>query len=342
MPELRIPAIEFNQRSTRLYIFSIPAEKLIKLVRSRFRTSDDQEGIQRFLDKKRISEIAAYASDPSNTIPNNIIINFTKDVTIERTNISNVVMIILPNEEGHFGDIIDGQHRLYGITNEKSRYPELEIAVTGLMIKDPKSSGKVFADINSKQKPVSASLLVSLQSALGALPEIETIAAGIMERLNDDDDSPLKGQIKMFQDQQGKLIRNDQIIKVIKGILQPDKMLHAFIKNLSSDTALGILKTYLSALEEMFPDAWNDSRNYLLTRSAGLSIILGLFDRVFQIARFKKEAGLPTKEDFRFALEPIRDAKWDTNFFKEGRFTSAIGISHYRNNLLDKLPPPGL
>lgn len=277
--ELRVLAIEFRQRHNSLYIFTLSASQLEKLVRSRPNTSSDKEGIQRVLNKKRVGEIAKYVSvsDAQFTpMPNSIVVNFKPEVRFEVIpgQPKGMGYLVFPDTEGYFGDILDGQHRLYGIVNENSKHPDLELAVTGVMLRDPSHAGKVFADINRLQTKAPPVLIVSIRLEIGDWPNEEESAAAIVERLNEDSDSPLKNKIQMHQDQKNRWITNDVAIKLVKDMIHPKNELSRVAKHLSTDTAVLLIKNYLKAAEEVFPDAWGHNKEFRLTRPAGIAIRL--------------------------------------------------------------------
>lgn len=334
MSEIRIPAILFRQKNIELYLFSMRANDLEKLVRSKPKISTEPEGIQRLLDKKRLKSIADYISTPDAALPNNIIVSLHNTVRYESTG-GKAGYLVFPDNEGHFGDIIDGQHRLYGVVNESSTQKDIELAVTAVILHKPSLAGKIFADINSNQKPVSKVLLVSLQKELGVLPDVKDSAAAIIERLNDDADSPLKDKLQMFQDETNKWLRVDQAINIITPLLHPSKTLH----HLSTDTSVKLLKDYLAAVQKTFPKAWGDRKNYRLSNAAGIEITFGLFESVYSRARELTGSAMVEQKDFEQALEPIYDAEWDAEFFRLNGYTSSAGRTRYRDELLGKLPP---
>ena len=177
-------------------MFFLPVDQLEKLVKSSPRLAENPEGIQRLLSQKRLREIADYISRPETCFPNNIIVSLTKDVKFERTSPTGMGNLVFPSDEGHFGDIIDGQHRLYGIVHEQSREKSLPMPVTGLMLKDARSAARIFADINHLQKSISNLLIVTLQRELGDLVDAKDSAAAMVEQLNQHEDSPLRGKMK--------------------------------------------------------------------------------------------------------------------------------------------------
>jgi DGQHR domain-containing protein len=344
MTQLRIPAIEFIQNNNRLFIFTMTAVALAKIVRSRPNLSTDKEGVQRLLNQKRLEEIAKYVSDKKFTpIPNSIVINFNNQVKFESTGKDGFGYLIFPSDDGHYGDILDGQHRLYGTINENSKMPELPLAVTGVMLNDPKLAGKVFADINRLQVKASPVLIVSIRLEIGDLPNEEESASAIVQRLNEDTDSPLYRKIQMHQDEKDCWITNDKAINIIIEMLKPRNELARTLKHIGTERSIALIKDYLRAVSKLFVTAWGNNRNYRLTKPAGLTIILKLFDRVFQDGLHLRSAtgNYPDESDFFELLQPISNAVWDANTFKQEGFTSAGGILRYVDDLLMKFPVRG-
>lgn len=326
---LRVPAIQFRQKDVRMYLFSLSGSALVKLFHTQPKTSQDEEGIQRTLDPKRLREIAQFVGTTGNLLPNSIVVNLTDEVLFEPSEMPDVGHLVFPTREGRYGILLDGQHRLFGVVHETSTEKDIQLAVTGLFLSDRKTAAKVFVSINDNQKPVKKNLLIALQHELGLLPTPQENAAAITERLNEDVDSPLRGRIQMYQDQKGTL-RNDQLINILATyLLQPTNVLAHY----SVSTASTMLKTYLAAISEMFPVAWTDDKRYLLVRPAGIEVVLPLFER----ARERTGVLMPSKEQFIGALEPLRGTKWDAKTFRENRYTNSAGRRDLWNLLLNKL-----
>lgn len=329
-----VPALEFDQKGIRMYLFALEGNVLEKLFYARRRTSEDREGIQRELDPKRLKDIAKFIMTSGNVLPNSIVVNMSSEVVFERSKtIPNFGHLTFPYSEKPCGILLDGQHRLFGVVHQDSKEKDMKLAVTGLFLTDMQSAARIFVGINDNQKPVKKDLLIALQQQLGLLPSAKDKAAAITDHLNDDDDSPLKGRIKMFQDETKKL-RKDQIIAIMSNYLTRTSDV---LSRYSINTASDMLKVYLSAIADMFPEAWNDDKGHVLIRPAGLDVILPLF----QIARESSLQISPTlgltKEHYIQALQPIKDTPWDSKWFRDNRYTSAAGRKDLRQILANKL-----
>jgi DGQHR domain-containing protein len=335
MPSLRIRAVEFKQKDNRIYLFYIAADSLGKLVEPAPKLSTNPAGIQRLLSKTRLKDIATYISKPETCFPNNIIVSFTRDVKFESQANDGIGELIFPNEQGHFGDILDGQHRLYGTVHDESAVKDLLLPVTGLMLSSRESASRIFADINSLQKPVSKLLLVSLQKELGDLIDAKGSAAAIVEQLNEDSSSPLKGKIKMFQDETEKWIAYDQMVNFLAPLFEKGQRLYF----LDAQVAFSRILAYLRAIAEIYPEEWGNNKKYRLTAAAGFEVVIGLFERAHERARILKIAEGPTKEDFKQALEPLKDiTDWSAETFKERGYTGSAGKKILLKELLSELP----
>lgn len=320
-----------------MYLFSISADQLAKLVVVSRRDSTNPTGMQRYLLPKKVLAIAKYISRSDTLLPNNIIVSLTQQVKfIPSSATSSVGEIIFPQESGEFGYILDGQHRLAGIVSEESNQHSLEVPVTALILDNSNQAAQVFSDINSNQTPISKVLLVSLQRELGSLPRPQDLAAALVEKLDSDEDSPFFGRIQMYPDEKNRWLTNAQAINIISRLTQPSKTLSRF----TTENATEYLKRYFRAFAVVFNDSWGN-RTYKLTSPAGIDVMVGLFERVLEIARDTSNERLPTEDDFISALEPIKNTDWSSETFRNMGYTSSGGRIRLTNNLLEKLPPPG-
>ena len=104
--------------------------------------------------------------------------------------------------------IVDGQHRFYGLkrfynslktSEDKQIIEDFEFPITFLIGFDIYQVGKVFATVNFTQKPVNRSLYYDI---FGSVPDIERndikLAHDLALHLNNNDESPIQGMIKML------------------------------------------------------------------------------------------------------------------------------------------------
>ena len=110
--------IEVQQPIGTFYLCSIPAPFLLSVVKSTSR-NEDSNAVQREKSPGRIKDIGAYCSDPDAVFPTPIVISVnSKDVILDEEK----RVVVIPEDRGIIGNVIDGQHRLWGI--ERSEHPE--------------------------------------------------------------------------------------------------------------------------------------------------------------------------------------------------------------------------
>lgn len=177
--KITIPALESKMGGKRYYMFSMVPEHLLKIafVHQRKRSTafqDLSDSYQRMLKTVRLKQIESFIEE-GGFFPGNIILNFTRNPTIEKfgrdrnfmkeiIGDTRPVLLTLPPYYG-CAWIIDGQHRLYGYSNVERRFTET-IPVVAFIKESTSNQAKTFVDINKNQKTVPADLLWDLYEDL--------------------------------------------------------------------------------------------------------------------------------------------------------------------------------
>lgn len=221
IPQLdnKIPAIKGKMGGYTYYSFSLEPEKLLKIgyILHRTEITSDDDGYQRMVSKGRLREIEAFLNDDENPgfFPNSIIINIStkKENSLSYTllkgekhdsNIAEPVILSLPKSY-HSAFIIDGQHRLYAYANTNWKYSN-SIPVVAFENLPPEKQVELFVQINSKQKPVSKNLLITIMADLmwnSDKPKdaLTALKSKILQYLGEKDDSPLYKRIIVGENQ---------------------------------------------------------------------------------------------------------------------------------------------
>lgn len=184
--------LEVTQPIGTFYLCSIPALKLLKMVEAVSR-ADNPNGVQREQSSKRKREIAEYCSDPDAVFPTPIVVSVYPDkgVSID----SEQKIIIIPENET-IGDVIDGQHRLWGI-KESSDAVLFELPVVFMFDLTIEEKAYVFSTVNSNQTKVNPSLIYDLFDISTTRSPMRT-AHLIARTMNSDKDSPFYNRLKML------------------------------------------------------------------------------------------------------------------------------------------------
>ena len=219
-------------------------------------SSDNDEGVQRRLQIKRIDDIKRYIeSSTSNFFPNSILLSANVSDDGEFTD---KYLSYESRETGVFEfkddvsfSVIDGQHRLAGLF--LSDYPEVldfEIPAILLFNVSLPTASQLFADINGKQKAVNRSLIYDLyQNVEGQdVNEIKTFNR-ICQQFYTDVKSPLFRQIKMLGTGAGAISQAffiDMSMKYIPNELKVE----------SPQKIYNELFFYFKSYQKTFPDDW--------------------------------------------------------------------------------------
>jgi DGQHR domain-containing protein len=295
-----VNAFVLRQKAHELYLFALSSDTLRRITYVTPRSHDDPNEIQRILRRKHAREIAEYVQQPTTLLPTAIVVSLSDSVEIHTTGDSRMRVVRFPAEEGKFAYVLDGQHRLRAF--DEPGVPTIELPVVALYGADEATRAKVFADINSKQEPITDVHILELYYQIRDLAPEELGLVDIVHHLNFADDSPLKSRIKLRDDDRGTWVKNTILKRFVRrALVQTD------IEFAPSARRAAILKEYLKAVEAMWPAAWGNNKDYSLSGSAGLEVMLGAFaaakDRVDL-----NWGGQYTRDNFLKALQPLANA----------------------------------
>ncbi|WP_437823960.1 DGQHR domain-containing protein [Tenacibaculum mesophilum] len=237
---------------------NIKNEKYIDLIKRKgIELESNEEGIQRRLQYERIKSIANFIeSSESNFFPNNVLLsadishleNFEEDYL----NYENSEIGVFEFPDNFKFSIIDGQHRLAGLTlADKALLEDFEIPATILINVSKPTAAKLFADINGKQKSVNKSLIYDLYSEMDDedYRDIKVFHT-ICENLYTNPESPLYKQIKMLGIGSGA-ISQAFFIDYAKDAVNKTDLKNAEIQEIYNE-----LYKYFKAYQKTFPNDW--------------------------------------------------------------------------------------
>ena len=134
------------------------------------------------------------------------------------------------------------------------------------------------------------------------LPE-DPATLDVVELLNTDNDSPIKGRVKTMVGQKHTWVKNN----FLKMILQPYMGKGGILSKKTAAQQAAVFKAYLRAVQELFPSAWG-SKTHVLTIGMGLEIVLSVFKDVVMLCH-AHEGGQLTVEAFKNQLQPMVGAR---------------------------------
>jgi DGQHR domain-containing protein len=333
--ELRLPAVEVRQSPGRkLYSFAVDG-KLVHRFATISRVSRTEEGglhgYQRPEVLSHIEEIRNYLESPSPMVPNAIVLAFDSRVRFEPvkgaspSDYAHPGFIIIPMEENlpderKPGFIVDGQQRLAAIREATiERFP---VCVTAFITNDVSQQTEQFILVNST-KPLPKGLIYELlpktTAQLPSLLNRRRLPAQLLERLNLDLSSPLRGMIHTATNPTG-IIKDNSILKMLENSLS-DGALYKFKRagSLEADVEpiLELLRNYWVAVSKVFAAAWNlPPKKSRLMHGVGILSMGFIMDAITDRLH---DTHIPTVLQYEEDLQPLKEiCHWTAGYWDFG------------------------
>jgi DGQHR domain-containing protein len=336
LTELRVPAIEVRQGADRLlYSFAIDGKLISNFATvSRIRREEGKglSGYQRPEVLSHIAEIRNYLETESPMVPNAVVIAFDTRIrfepssesvsTIAYTKVGTLIIPIDTNlaSEDKPGFIVDGQQRLAAIRDaEIESFP---ICVTAFITNEVHEQTEQFILVNST-KPLPKGLIYELlpntEAALPSLLQRRRFPAYLLDLLNHEENSPLKGRIQTPTTPLGN-IKDNSILKMLENSLS-DGILYRFRYTPDGlgdvDSIMTVLRNYWGAVSKVFDQAWDlPPRRSRLVHGAGIISLGFLMDA---IAERHRRMTIPSEHQFAADLEPLQEVcRWTDGYWDFG------------------------
>src|SRR6187551_3569835 len=303
-PMISVAAIRMQQFGVQFYQASLTASDIDKLVRFEVLSYQDQaqaglrgkkkggpqskinwdllerriasneKAYQRQIIRKKIDELVQYyeqcrqARDlPS--IPGAVIISCDEKLTFEAVESGSALgRLKVPEREGILR-AIDGQHRLLALHADIERFGSEDFSVPAIIFDRLPEDHVVqmFVTINAKHTRLNASHLVSLSGRQLYRDDALAIAHDIVRALNDRDDSPLVGEIKLLGVGTGR-VAQAPLAQELKKLFAAD----AFGSKNKADFYEDMKKFFVNYFKQIalvFGGAWN-GRKYSIKSATAL------------------------------------------------------------------------
>jgi DGQHR domain-containing protein len=334
--ELRIPAIEVKQTPGRLLYSCAIDGKLIPTVATVSRVHRDDgrlEGYQRPEVLSHIAEIRDYIESESPMIPNALVIAFDDRVRFEPVisdestcGYARHGVLVIPidstlTDDHKPGFIVDGQQRLAAIRD--AAVTAFPICVTAFIAHGVRDQVEQFILVNSTKplpKGLIYELLPSTSTTLPSLLHRRRFPAYLLDRLNRDDDSPLRGLILTPTTPSG-IIKDNSLLKAIEnslsdGVLYRYRSLNA--EDGDTERMLRVLKAFWRAVADAFPTAWKlPAKRSRLMHGAGVVTMGFLMDAMADRHRTAEPDDL-----YGFFLMDLQalapECRWTEGYWKFG------------------------
>jgi DGQHR domain-containing protein len=332
MKQLRVPALRLAQGPRReIYSFGIDGKLLHRFAAvSRVGRDDDAaiKGYQRPEVLAHINAIRAYIESEAPMIPNGIVVAFDARVSFEpsasgkEAASSQSGWLVIPlDEKDRPGWIVDGQQRAAAIRDaDVEQFP---IFINAFITEEVAEQRAQFILVNSTKplpKGLIHELLPSTEAPLPLALHKKRLPALLLERLNYDGDSPLRGRIRT-PTSGGGTIKDNSILKMLENSISDGALYNYRFTDHGRpdlDGMLRILKPFWAAVSEVFEEAWNKPpRQSRLTHGlgiVGLGFLMDAIDEQFEEVE-------PDASDFAEHLQLIAPlCAWTAGSWKLGPY----------------------
>ncbi len=257
---------------------------------------DSKGGPQREASSLRINEIAKYSETTDAAFPTPILLALPEDsYEIDDD-------FITLNENRKVASVVDGQHRLLGLSKSKF-INEYTLPVVFILNATDEQKALIFAIINGKQTRVSASVIYDLFNVIPGRNVYKT-AHEIARALNQNENSPFYRRLKMLgkkgKDSNESLSQGTFTTQLLKLITnkpaedfnysrqneQPPSRPNAvfneyFLKN-NDEIILKILLNLFSAIKNTFNNEWENPNEFILSKTTGYTAIINALPTMYK------------------------------------------------------------
>jgi DGQHR domain-containing protein len=284
---LRFSVSTVRQGKHTFYTLTMPSEVLSRTCTVTTRKEDPKAGFQRSLDEGRAQEIARYIDEGLGTIPNSIVLSAQAAANL---------VIVGKGKTLEFTDtpgaflILDGQHRVFGFSKAKTSLRVPVVIYNGLSRTD---ETRLFIDINTKQRPVPAQLLLDIKKLAAIEDDVEALLRDIFDQFDGSISSALAGQMSRAEATRNKITRVT-FNQAVKPLLE-------LFAGRSTDEIFAILNAYFSAIAA---EVGKKTATPLLAKPVVFRAFVGLFRNVAQRVVDKYDSDY-TPANFQTIISPI-------------------------------------
>src|SRR5436853_1565222 len=255
------------------------------------RIGESENAYQRPIIRRKIDELAAYYRECKDAatlpaIPGAVIITSEKRFTF--TPIAghhDLGLLQIPEEHGVLR-VLDGQHRLLALHSLSQTGDALGIEVPAVLFDslDARQIVELFVTINAKHTRLNPSHIISLSGRKLYPDPNQALAHDVIRSLNEDDTSPLHGEIKMLGTGRGRVSQAPLAEEIVDFLETVEKVGGtAKIQELRQNAKRFFLN-YVKAISGTFPGAWA-GRKYSIKTGAALRAFIRVTPDVMARAR---------------------------------------------------------
>ena len=253
------------------------------------RIASSEKAYQRHIIRKKIEELVQYyeqcrqARDlPS--IPGAVIISADEKLSFEPVESGSLLgRLKVPEREGVLR-AIDGQHRLLALHADIDNFANEQFTVPAIIFDRLPEDHVVqmFVTINAKHTRLNSSHLVSLSGRQLYRDQALAAAHDVVRALNDREESPLHGDIKLLGVGRGR-VAQAPLAQEFKRLFANEEALGGARKaaEFREESAKRFFVTYFKQISSLFDSAWN-GRKYSIRSATALRAFIRVAPDVIQ------------------------------------------------------------
>jgi len=274
------------------------ASHLTQIAYASVRGEDDEAGaVQRVLNSRRISGVKDFVLQGGD-FPNCIVLNWSGPGL--RLDVKSGTISI--HDEPRSAQIIDGQHRVAGLTEAikvDKTIANIDIPVALYQNLNTQQCADIFLSINTEQKPVSRTLVFDLYGIASdhLIDQTALRAKDIATALNETDNSPYNGFIKFPGTTRMRGgIALSTVVTALKPIIDNKGPLDlAGIRELERQTS--VILNLFSALKEKYGEQWEATDNAFLYASGFMAALQFFRNKLIDYCKLQKSFKQTTISD---------------------------------------------
>src|SRR5262245_31958413 len=289
------------------------------------RISESEMAYQRPVIRRKIDELITYYRECKDAatlpaIPGAVIITSEKRFTFTPVaGHHDLGLLQIPEEHGVLR-VLDGQHRLLALhaLSQNGESTGIEVPAVLFDSLDARQTVELFVTINAKHTRLNPSHIISLAGRKLYPDPNQALAHDVIRSLNEDDTSPLHGEIKMLGTGHGRVSQAPLAEEIVDLFETVEKIGGgARIQELRQGAKRFFLN-YVKAIANTFPNAWA-GRKYSIKTGAALRGFIRVVPDV--MARAKEMRRDPFEAHaIREAIKPWAERLRDRRFETEGEW----------------------
>jgi len=287
------------------------------------RIGQSEAAFQRPMIRKKIKELVQYYTECQEAqnlpaIPGAVIMITERRLAFSSMGQNPGMGILQIPEEPGILRCLDGQHRLLALSAQSETDLEIDVPAVLFDTLDPRQTVELFVTINAKHTRLNPSHLISLAGRRLYADAHPALAHDIIRKLNEEESSPLRGEIKILGVGKGHVSQASLADEMVDLFMNIEKIGGKDRYKEFEQNGVRFFLNYFKAIQALFPKAWA-GRKYSIKTGAALRALIRVSPDVMARSRELKSDSF----DFygiREAIKPWGDRIGDARFETDGEW----------------------